>query len=189
MNGEYTQSPMSEGDNDDDVRFSSINDMQIFWNEPEGTIDVYGIYLFGLFKSTIPEQTYKSIASIWAPLHVESLVFSRKYNEGLVCDIPIRLIRDLEDPLDLKTWLTYIESSLTIFVQLGAIAAWAGFEDSSPVPEIFAPSLSGSNAFAVSTKKLGFICNSRPEDPMRQLSTTQMYWVWREIQQSTSKDK
>lgn len=165
---------------------SSVKDMQIFWNESEGMTEVYGIYLFGLFNSIIPFQTHEIIASIWIPLKTETIMSSWKYDEVTVCDVAVKLIRQLDQPLDLKTWLIYIEASLSCFIRVGAIAAWAGFEDSSPCPEIFNPNVMAGNAFAASTTNLGFMCNATPEDPTRPLTSTQMNWIWIEIGRNRS---
>jgi len=165
---------------------NSVEDMKIMWNEPNGMTEVFGIYLFGLFNSIIPLHTYEMITSIWTPLKIESVMSSWNYDEGTVCDIAVRLVRQPDQPLDLKTWLIYIEASLASFIRVGAIAAWAGFEDSSPCPEIFDTNIMAGNAFAANTPNFGFMCNATLENPTSPLTLTQMNWIWVEIGRNRS---
>lgn len=162
--------------------------MQIFWNDPEGVVDVYGIYLFGLFESVIPSKIFETIAAIWGDLLKQSELNTWDYHEGVVCDIAIRVNRNSDEPLDLGIWISYVEASLAAYIHSGAIAAWAGFEDSSPCPEIFDPNVMAGNAFAVATKKLGFICDAVPEDPIRPLTISHMNSVWPEIQRKSDSE-
>ncbi len=111
----------------------------------------------------------------------DSEITEWNYPEGVVCDIAIRLDRELDDPLDSKTWLERIEASLDVYVRAGAVVAWCGFEDSSPCPEIFDPDVMAGNAFAVASRSLGFLCDTVPEDVLRPLSNPRMDLVWLEI--------
>ena len=134
-----------------------IDCMEIFWNSPEGSIQVNGIYFYGLFGTSECLKNKENLDQYWIPYFTETEIDS--LNSERFGNVLIYTIR-LDQFPDEKIWIKSLENTLRKIVDEGACVSWCGAEDCSWAPEILNPTLGGGNIYAGFAKPDTFLCHS-----------------------------